>query len=347
MCALLVVGATAACSAADGTSTADASAAPREVVTVAAATPSTPVDPKERIVGAYRSYTAAVGDALARGEVGPGVRDVASGQALRDLRARVRANREDGVATTGELTPSVAAADVAWDGAGSAQLTDCVLNGLAHVDAGDPGAVETDATGTRRPVEASLERVGGAWVVTKVEMPQDADAQNPQRDPPFLRGPMHDGPPSCAPPDIEREVLAGYRAFWEAFDRAFGFGRDGPANPDDPALAATSVDPQLSDSKRFFAEMRERNEGSRGEPDKRDPWVLAVTDFDSSAVVADCVTLGKSRTFDLDTGEAVGRNNEGQLDYEETELKKTSGSWKAADWSTQGSGLSKCESPDY
>jgi hypothetical protein len=345
MCALLVVGATAACSAADGTSTADASAAPREVVTVAAATPSTPVDPKERIVGAYRSYTAAVGDALARGEVGPGVRDVASGQALRDLRARVRANREDGVATTGELTPSVAAADVAWDGAGSAQLTDCVLNGLAHVDAGDPGAVETDATGTRRPVEASLERVGGAWVVTKVEMPQDADAQNPQRDPPFLRGPMHDGPPSCAPPDIEREVLAGYRAFWEAFDRAFGFGRDGPANPDDPALAATSVDPQLSETKAFLQRLKDGNQTSRGRRDRLDPWVSAVTDFDRTALVNDCVTLESSTTVDLDDGSIVERNAAGQLNLHDAELVRAEDSWMVSNWDVEAEGLQECQAP--
>ncbi len=344
LCIVLAIG-LAACTGAAGQAVSEPSAVPTEVMTVRPGPSSEPAGPRDRIVAAYREYTAVAGDALARGVVDRRAQEVASGQALRDLRARVRANRRQGVMTSGELTPSVTADDVAWDGVGSAEVVDCVLNGLAHVDADDPGQVEAEATGTRRPVEASLDQVDGAWVVTRVEMPQDEDARNPQDDPPFLRGPMPDGPPSCAPPDIEREVLAGYRAFWDAFDRAFGFGRDGPANPDDPALAATSIDPQLSETRSAFQALRQENQTSRGERDGHDPWLLAVTKFDAEAVVADCVSLAESDTVDLDTGEIVGSNHAGQLNYNETQMTVDQGVWKVADWELRAEGVRNCESP--
>lgn len=321
------------------------SVAPTEVMTISAGTSSEPVRPQEQIVAAYREYTEVVGDVLARGVIDHRAREVASGQALRDLRARVRANRRQGVLTSGRLEPSVRADDVTWDGVGAAEVSDCVLNGLAHVEAADSDQVATEATGTRRPVEASLEQVDGTWVVTKVEMPQDEDTLNPQTDPPFLRGPMPDGPPSCAPPAIEREILAGYRAFWDAFDRAFGFGRDGPANPDDPALAATSVDPQLSETKAAFRTMKAKNHTSRGQRDQHHPWLLAMTDFDSVAVVADCISLARSDTIDLDTGDVATSNSAGQLNYNETQMAVDDGVWKVADWEVRAEGVNRCESP--
>ena len=301
----------------------------------------------EQIVEAYRRYTAAVSEALGQGDGRtPALTEAATGQALKDARARVRANRDNGVVTSGALEPAASVAEVDWSGGDEATVSDCVLNGLAHVAADDPEVVEAEATGTRRPVEAELIRTSDGWVVKRVEMPQDEGSDNPQKDPPFLRGPMPDGPPSCAPPELERELLDRYQAFWDAFDRAFGFGRDGPADPDDPALAETSVDPQLSDTREFFADLKAKNQTSQGEPDSRDPWVLGVTDFDGTAFVADCVTLGASQTVDLDNGEVVERNNAGQIDFEQTELTRRESEWRVARWSTEAEGLSECSTQE-
>ena len=299
----------------------------------------------EQIVTAYRRYSAALSEALAAGDADlPALIALTRGQARRDARARVRANRQDGLVTTGALEPSATASEVEWSGGDRATVSDCVLNGLAHVTV--DGDEHAEATGTRRPVEARLRRTGEGWVVARVEMPQVEDSDNPQRDPPFLRGPMPDGPPSCAPPALERELLDRYQAFWDAFDRAFGFGRDGPADPDDPALAETSVDPQLSDTRDFFRKLERKNQTSRGERDSRNPTVLGVTDFDRTAFVADCVTLGDSQTVDLDNGEVVEQNDAGRLDYYEARMHIRGGLWHLAKLDIIGEGLRQCVSPE-
>lgn len=305
----------------------------------------TPSD-AEQIVEAYRQYNAAVSEALGEGDGRlPALAEVAAGQALKDAKARVRANRDDDVVTTGALEPSATVAEVDWSGGDEAIVTDCVLNGLAHVAADDPDVVEAEATGTRRPVEAKLLRTSDGWMVRRVEMPQDEGSDNPQKDPPFLRGPMPDGPPSCAPPELEQELLARYQAFWDAFDRAFGFGRDGPADPDDPALAETSVDPQLSDTRKFFKNEMSENRAVRGERNRHDGWVLAVSEFDSQAFIADCVTLADNEVVVLNTDEVVVENNARQLNYYESELIRVDDTWKVRTWNVEAEGVSACESP--
>ena len=307
------------------------------------ASPLAPSD-TEQIIQAYQAYTAAVSRALAEGDADlPELGASATDQALQDARARVRANRDDGVVTAGELQPSATTAELEWSGGDEATVSDCVLNGLSHVDPERRERIVAEADGTRRPVEAVLSRTSAGWVVSHVEMPQDPKMNNPQMDPPFLRGPMPDGPPSCAPPELEQELLARYQAFWDAFDRAFGFGRDGPANPDDPALAETQVDPQLSKTRDYFRRLRAENQTSRGVPDAHDPWVLGVTDFDRKAFMADCVTLGESQTVDLDTKAVVQQNSSGQRDYYETEMVLSGASWKAAKFSIREEGRRQCE----
>lgn len=298
---------------------------------------------RQQILTVYRTYTRLVSDALARGDADvAGLEQVTTRRALREVRARIAANADAGVVTDGRLVPAATDADVHWGGGDAARVSDCVLNGLSHLSASGGDVVE-EATGTRRPVAATLRRVDGRWVVARAEMVQDTDADNPQEDPPFLRGPMPDGPPSCAPPEIEQEVLAGYRAFWDAFDRAFGFGRDGPANPDDPALAATSVDPQLSDSKEFFNRMRDRNETSVGERDQRDPWITALADFDSVAFVSACARLANSSTINTETSEATSVNPSGRLDYEEVRMVEVDDRWLVSHWTTVAEGIAQCE----
>lgn len=300
---------------------------------------------RQQILTAYGTYTRLVSNALARGTTDvPGLDQVTTARALRDLRARVEANAHAGVVTDGRLVPSAIDVDVRWDGGDTARVSDCVLNGLSHV-AASGGDVVTEATGTRRPVTATLRQVDGRWVVARAQMVQDGDSDNPQQDPPFLRGPMPDGPPSCAPAEIEQEVLAGYRAFWDAFDRAFGFGRDGPANPDDPALPATSVDPQLSESRDFLQDMSRLSRTSMGERDIRNPWVIALTRFDSLAFVGDCVTAGRSRTVEIDSGRIVERNPAGLMSYYDTEMVKREGKWRVSNWDVMEQGITECEPP--
>jgi hypothetical protein len=300
----------------------------------------------EQIVEVYHAYTSAVSQALATGDGDlPELRATATGQALKDARERVRANRENGVLTTGELEPSATTAEVDWSGGDQAAISDCVLNGLNHVEVDRPEIIAAEADGTRRPVEAELMRTSDGWMVSRVEMPQDEDANNPQEDPPFLRGPMPDGPPSCAPPELEQELLARYQAFWDAFDRAFGFGRSGPANPDDPALAETQVDPQLSDTRRFLINENAANRAIRGSRNSHDHWVLAVADFDTRAFVADCVILADNKTIDLDTDETHIQNNTGQLNYYESEMVKAGDVWKVRSWNVRREGIRRCESP--
>jgi hypothetical protein len=108
----------------------------------------------EQIVVAYRAYTAAVSQALATGDGDlPELRATATGQALEDAHERVRANRDDGVVTTGELEPSATTAEVEWSGGDQATISDCVLNGLNHVELGQPDVVAAEADGTRRNLD--------------------------------------------------------------------------------------------------------------------------------------------------------------------------------------------------
>ena len=309
------------------------------------ATATADVPERQQILNAYRSYTRLASEALARGDVDiEGLAQVTTAAAMRALRARIRANAEDGITADGRLVPSATDTDVRWDGGDTARVSDCVLNGLSHVATGDGDArVVEEATGTRRPVAATLRRVDGRWLVARADMVQDDESDNPQQDPPFLRGPMPDGPPSCAPPDIEREVLAGYRSFWDAFDRAFGFGRDGPANPDDPALSATSVEPQLTEAQKFLGRVRDQNQTSVGMRDSREPWLVAVTEFDSVAFVNACVRLAESRTVDRDTGEVMSRNQAGRIDYEEVRMVAVGRQWKVSNWATLAKDISQCE----
>ena len=68
-------------------------------------------------------------------------------------------------------------------------------------------------------------------------------------------------------------------------------------------------------------------------------------DFDRVAIVADCVTLARSSTVDLDTGVVVTTNNVGQLNYYETQLTMVEGAWKVRNWEVIAEGIDRCEPP--
>ena len=76
-------------------------------------------------------------------------------------------------------------------------------------------------------------------------------------------------------------MLAAYRASWSAFEQALS-----TANPEDPALAATMVDPQLQSVKaNLLADERDGIVG-RG-PTTLHPKIAALSS--TSATVVDCV----------------------------------------------------------
>jgi hypothetical protein len=144
-----------ACSPAGSASTGPTASAPT-VTRPGEATPSLSVSPEEAAVAAYEAYTDAVVTALRKGDVDlPDLEATAAGQALRNARRRVAANRDDGMVVTGDLEPSATVTDVQVTGdSDRAEVTDCVLNGLAYVGAETPDDVVDEATGWRQPVVA-------------------------------------------------------------------------------------------------------------------------------------------------------------------------------------------------
>jgi hypothetical protein len=72
---------------------------------------------------------------------------------------------------------------------------------------------------------------------------------------------------------------------------------------------------------------------------------LGVTDFDKTAFIADCVTLGVSQTVDLDGGEVVERNKAGRLDYYEARLVHNE-DWQVAKLDIVAKELRQCVSPE-
>ena len=132
-------------------------------------------------------------------------------------------------------------------------MADCVLNGLAHVDADNPDGVIADATGWRQPVEATLARGEDGWRVTRVKVPlRDGSGALPApagEAPLFARPRQVEAPPSCVLADAGDAAVARYLAFHDAYNTALGFGSEGPADPDAVALRETAVDAAVGGSR--------------------------------------------------------------------------------------------------
>ncbi|HSI94309.1 MAG TPA: hypothetical protein VK925_12475 [Jiangellaceae bacterium] len=178
--------------------------------------PSAVASPQDAALGVYLAYTDAVVTALREGDAQvPALTETAAGQALRNARARVTANAGDGVVVTGRLEPSATTAQVeVTDGGGRAEITDCVLNGLAQVDTDNPDDVTGEATGWRQPVHATVTRADNGWRVTRVRVPRRDDSgpvPPPTGEAPLLRGPAHgQAPPSCVPAGLEADLIDRY-----------------------------------------------------------------------------------------------------------------------------------------
>jgi hypothetical protein len=356
MLAVALVAAGTACTGADVTATSlpspSAGAAPQvrsfASETAVAESPS-PASPADAALAAYERYMAASVDALAAGDAdAANLPDLAADQALNHVRRRLQANLRDGVVTSGSLQPSATPADVRYDGA-TATVTDCALNALEQVDVDDPDRVVTEATGWRQPVRATVEQRDGEWVVIRVRVPlRDGSGRvpPPPDEPPYLRGPAQGpAPPSCVPPDIARDAVAGYGAFVDAYDRAIGFGGSGPVDPDLPAIDATMVEPQLSSLRAFVADLRANGEAFRGERDEHDPWAVSANEWDERVVVYDCVKVGRHGRVHVRAPEPteIGARA-GTVRLDGAAVHRDRQAWKVAGVSVLAEGLDQCSS---
>lgn len=346
----------AACTGADSdgaTSGSTPSARPVDTATTSTSEPASPppATPQQAALDAYERYTAATAESMADGQSDRReLTAVAVDQALTHIRRRLRVNRNDGVVVTGALTPSATADDVELGDAGAtATVSDCVLNDLAHVDAADPGNVVTAATGWRQPVTATVEQRDSRWIVTGIKVPLrdgSGSVPPPPDDPPYLRGPAQGpAPPSCVPPDLAEGAVAAYGAFRDAYDKALGLGRAGPADPDLPALSETAVDPQLSAAREFASELANNGQAFRGEPDSHDPWAVASTESDQTIVVYDCVVVGQLGEANESSTKPPSTNpNAGSRRLEAADLVRINGVWRVSGVSVIEEGLEECTS---
>lgn len=86
--------------------------------------------------------------------------------------------------------------------------------------------------------------------------------------------------PSITIPSAASAVLAAYRAAWTAFEHA-----EADANPLDPALKATTVDPLLHEIEGYLVEDNQEGEIARGSIQLR-PHVVSISA--TRATVEDC-----------------------------------------------------------
>ena len=116
-------------------------------------------------------------------------------------------------------------------------------------------------------------------------------------------------------------VLAAYRAAWAAFEQALA-----TANPEDPQLAATMVDPQLQSVKaNLLADQRQGIVG-RG-PTTLHPKVSAVSS--NSATVVDCAYSATELVYKA-TGKPVPPVTSPENDGVTSTLVRSGETWKVS-----------------
>lgn len=133
-------------------------------------------------------------------------------------------------------------------------------------------------------------------------------------------------PPATQPRDLEAEVLAAYRAAWEAFEAAAD-----PPNPDHPALAETRTGVNLSAVQKNLGGYRERGVVYRGTAELR-PRVISVTP--TRAEVEDCI-LDQGMLYDGATGRAVDEPATVRKRWKAV-LVPVDGRWKAESMRIEG-----------
>jgi hypothetical protein len=114
-------------------------------------------------------------------------------------------------------------------------------------------------------------------------------------------------------------VLSGYRAAWHAFEHALA-----DANPSDPLLAATMVDPQLQGVKANL--LADQRQGIVGQgPTTLHPKVSSLSS--TTATVVDCVHSATELVYQS-TGKPVPPVTPPENDGVTATLVLTGGTWK-------------------
>lgn len=131
--------------------------------------------------------------------------------------------------------------------------------------------------------------------------------------------------PTTQPRDLQAEVLASYRASWDAFTVAAD-----PPNPEYPALAEFKTGTALAVAQQSLTRYRERGQVVRGNTELN-PRVISVTSL--RAEVEDCV-LDQSALLDV-SGRVVEAPTGGRERWRAV-LVATDGRWKTEDMRTQG-----------
>jgi hypothetical protein len=122
-------------------------------------------------------------------------------------------------------------------------------------------------------------------------------------------------------PATPSAVLAGYRAAWAAFEHAAA-----DANPDDPALAATMVDPQLTGVKANLLSDQQQGIVGRGTFTLH-PKITALSV--KTATVIDCAYSTAVLVY-AKTGNQVPPITQPENDGVTSTLVLLSGTWKVA-----------------
>jgi hypothetical protein len=116
-------------------------------------------------------------------------------------------------------------------------------------------------------------------------------------------------------------VIAGYRASWSAFEDALA-----EANPSDPTLAATMVDPQLQGVKANLLADQQQGIVGRG-PTTLHPKVTAVSA--TTATVVDCAYSATELVYKA-TGKPVPPVTQPENDGVTATLVLSGGTWKVS-----------------
>ena len=125
--------------------------------------------------------------------------------------------------------------------------------------------------------------------------------------------------PTTTTDQVASAVLAAYRASWSAFEHALA-----DANPEDPQLPATMVDPQLQSVKANL--LADRRDGIVGRgPTTLHPKITAVSA--TSATVVDCVYSDTELVYQA-TGKSVPPQTPPENDGVTSTLVLSGGTWK-------------------
>lgn len=127
--------------------------------------------------------------------------------------------------------------------------------------------------------------------------------------------------PSTSATSPTAAVLRAYRAGWAAFEGALA-----DANPKDPALAATMVDPQLQGVKANLLADEQQGIVGRG-PTTLHPKVTAISS--TSATVVDCAYSASELVYKA-TGKPVPPITQPENDGVTATLVLSDGVWKVA-----------------